>query len=120
MAEVGGEQGVNLFRFIVNPHSYSNSVENLFYVSFLIKEGTASIEDDEGGEPILLSVEPPNEDDFDKGVARRQIIMEMDMAIWKSLIAEYNIRDSVIPTRKPKPTARQDTWQSAPRSATQS
>lgn len=53
LQKVGGSKGVNLFRFVINPHSFSNTVENLFYVSFLIREGTASLDDDEEGEPIL-------------------------------------------------------------------
>ncbi|KAJ1558728.1 c-5 sterol desaturase [Nowakowskiella sp. JEL0078] len=39
---------VPFWKFITNPDSYSQTVENLFYVSFLIKEGRASIEDVEG------------------------------------------------------------------------
>jgi len=43
---------INMFEFILNPESYGQSVENLFYVAFLIRDGKACIED-ETGEPIL-------------------------------------------------------------------
>lgn len=121
LVDVGGETGINLFRFIVNPHSFSNTVENMFYVSFLIREGTAAIEDNDDGEPILFSSEAPGDDDYKEGLlARRQIIMELDMAVWRSLIDEYDIRDTVIPTRESTAAGHQDTWQvhRAPQAAT--
>src|SRR5436190_12057148 len=46
------EQPINLFEFIVNPESFGQTVENMFYLSFLIRDGKASI-DDESGQPIL-------------------------------------------------------------------
>ncbi len=38
-----GPNGVCLFRFAVDPHSFVNTVENFFHVSFLIKENKASL-----------------------------------------------------------------------------
>lgn len=35
--------GVSLFRFVINPRSFGQTVENMFYVSFLIKEGAVGI-----------------------------------------------------------------------------
>lgn len=35
--------GVSLFRFVINPKSFGQTVENMFYVSFLIKEGGVGI-----------------------------------------------------------------------------
>lgn len=48
-----GTPGVPMFEFIINPWSFGQSVENCFYVSFLIKEGKAAIMSDEDGLPIL-------------------------------------------------------------------
>lgn len=58
-----GEGAVNLFDFVVNPHSFGQTVENIFYMSFLVKEGkVAMLLGDDGlplyGEfilPVLLS-----------------------------------------------------------------
>ena len=45
--------GPVLFDYVINPHSFGQTVENLFYVSFLIKEGYAGIGSDPDGMPIL-------------------------------------------------------------------
>lgn len=44
---------INLFRFVVNPHDFAQSVENIFYLSFLIRDGKVALETDEDGEPII-------------------------------------------------------------------
>lgn len=45
--------GVPLFQFVINPRSFGQTVENLFYVSFLIKEGSVGIGHDSNGLPTL-------------------------------------------------------------------
>jgi len=45
--------GVSLFRFVVNPHSFGQTVENLFYVTFLIRDGSVGIGKDIHGLPTL-------------------------------------------------------------------
>lgn len=45
--------GVSLFEYVVNPRSFGQTVENLFYISFLIKEGSIGVSHDEEGLPTL-------------------------------------------------------------------
>lgn len=45
--------GMNLFRFCINPLSFGQSVENLFYVSFLVRDGTIGVQTDNRGLPTL-------------------------------------------------------------------
>ena len=45
---------VNLFKFIINPNDFAQSVENLFYLSFLIRDGSCSLEV-ESGEPVICT-----------------------------------------------------------------
>ena len=48
-----GEAAVSLLDFAINPHDFGQTVENLFYISFLVREGNAKIEKDEDGLPLL-------------------------------------------------------------------
>jgi hypothetical protein len=45
--------GVDLFKFVVNPHSFGQTVENMFYVSFLIRDGKVGISIDDDGLPAV-------------------------------------------------------------------
>ena len=50
------EPAVSLFDFAINPDSFGQTVENLFYVSFLIREGSAKVETDKDGLPLLSTL----------------------------------------------------------------
>lgn len=67
----GGQEGVNLFHFLINPQSYTQTVENIFYTSFLIKEKRAAIDYDEDEEPVIckhVHCSLPSESQTDTGV----------------------------------------------------
>ncbi|KAG9299584.1 hypothetical protein G9A89_020755 [Geosiphon pyriformis] len=92
-------QPINLFEFIVNPNSFGQTVENMFYLSFLIRDGQVSI-DDEDGQPILTRTEPATAEDYQDGLIKKQLVLEMDMELWHKLIDVYEIQNTVIPTRE--------------------
>lgn len=46
---------VNLFRFVINPNDFAQSVENLFYLSFLIRDGECALEIEDDGEPVVCT-----------------------------------------------------------------
>ena len=59
---IADDKGVPLFHFVVNPKSFGQTVENLFYVSFLIRDGTAGLGNDSNMLPTLrkyTTVLPP-------------------------------------------------------------
>ncbi|KAI8995232.1 Nse4 C-terminal-domain-containing protein [Trametes punicea] len=91
---------VNLFKFIVNPNDFGQSVENLFYLSFLIRDGKCALEIQEGtGEPIIMLCEQPTQEDYEAGLVKHQIVMEFDMETWRRAIEVFEIRDPMIPPR---------------------
>ncbi|KAJ8325293.1 hypothetical protein QVD99_006048 [Batrachochytrium dendrobatidis] len=91
-------QPVNFFKFFINPDSFSQSVENLFYLSFLVHDGLARLEDKNG--KLLLSTEvPPTESDLQRGVTKLQHILSLDMKTWKDAIETFDITKPIIPTR---------------------
>jgi len=93
------EGPVNLFRLIVNPDSFGQSVENLFYVSFLIREAQVNLVfDNETSEPLLCLADAPTLADYLEGTIKKQMIMELDVEIWKRAKEVFNITQPMIPT----------------------
>jgi len=45
---------INLFKFVVNPEDFAQSVENIFYLSFLIRDGKVALDNKEG-EPVICA-----------------------------------------------------------------
>ncbi|KAG8213635.1 Nse4 C-terminal-domain-containing protein [Butyriboletus roseoflavus] len=101
---------INVFKFIVNPNDFAQSVENLFYLSFVIRDGECAFEINDDGEPIVMRCEQPTMDERAAGVHARQIVMEFDMATWKRAIEVWNITESQIPQRPPAKTRIGDKW----------
>ena len=50
---VADDGGIPLFQFCLNPKSFGQSVENLFYVSFLVRDGMVGVSVDSRGLPTL-------------------------------------------------------------------
>ncbi|KAJ2846375.1 hypothetical protein IWW36_004384 [Coemansia brasiliensis] len=90
---------INLFELVINPQSFAQSVENIFYVSFLIRDGKAYI-DDSSGQPMIEACEPPQQEDYQSGLTKKQLIFTLDQATWREIIDVYAIRQSAIPSRK--------------------
>ncbi|EPQ57351.1 hypothetical protein GLOTRDRAFT_38990 [Gloeophyllum trabeum ATCC 11539] len=103
------DEPINLFRFVINPGDYGQSVENLFYLSFLIRDGKCAL-DTESGEPTIWLCETPTEDDYSQGLKKRQIVFEFDMATWRRAIEVFNITETIIPTRPPAETRIGKNW----------
>ncbi|KZT01901.1 uncharacterized protein LAESUDRAFT_730800 [Laetiporus sulphureus 93-53] len=100
---------INLFKFIVNPNDFGQSVENLFYLSFLIRDGKCALEAEEG-EPMIYFCDQPSEDDYAQGLKKRQLVMEFDMATWRRAIEVFNITETVIPQRPKSPIRLGSKW----------
>ncbi|KAI0338105.1 hypothetical protein BDW22DRAFT_1338385 [Trametopsis cervina] len=100
---------INLFRFIINPDDFGQSVENMFYLSFLIRDGKCALEVEEG-EPIIFICEAPSADDYEEGLKKQQMVMELDMATWRRAIEVFQIAEPAIPQRSRELTRIGDKW----------
>ncbi|KAI8056378.1 Nse4 C-terminal-domain-containing protein [Thamnidium elegans] len=90
---------VNYFKFVTNPESFSQTVENIFYVSFLARSGVVGIST-ETGQPILDLRDAPNVTSIEDVVNKKQIIMGIDIKDWNDIVKTFKITKSYIPTRQ--------------------
>jgi len=113
--------GVDFFRFVVNPHSFGQTIENMFYVSFLIRDGRVGIEYDEDELPALRksqryiasrgdiftnsTIDIVAQEDTEaaagsrRGATKHQAIMTLDMPTWREIIKVFGIKEPMIPHR---------------------
>ncbi|KAI5123898.1 hypothetical protein M0805_005714 [Coniferiporia weirii] len=102
---------INLFELIINPHSFGQSVENLFYLSFLIRDGKVALEiTEDTEEPTVWLCEPPSDTDYQQGVHKKQMVIELDVETWKRAIEVFDITEPIVPMRKAAKTRLGDKW----------
>ncbi|KAF7376250.1 Non-structural maintenance of chromosomes element 4 [Mycena sanguinolenta] len=105
------EEGpVNLFEFVINPNDFAQSVENIFYLSFLIRDGKVALETQEDGQVVIYICEQPGDSDYMQGLKKRQIVLEFDKATWQRAKEVFKITKSKIPQRPPARTKIGGKW----------
>ncbi|KAJ4386369.1 hypothetical protein N0V93_009264 [Gnomoniopsis smithogilvyi] len=94
---------IDLVRFCINPKSFGQTVENIFYVSFLIRDGHVAVHYEENGLPSLAissdSVSTVSAESK-AGTRKYQAVLSIDMPLWRELIQTFNIKESMIEHRK--------------------
>lgn len=95
----GGKVPVNFFRFVIDPESFGATIENLFHVSFLVKEGKVNISVDEGlGLPVIVPVSSRRGAEGGAAEERKnQVVMNMCMDDWQKLKESLQVRRALIP-----------------------
>lgn len=94
----GGEE-INFFHFFVNPSSFAQSVENLFFTSFLIRDARLKLYEKDGV-PTLVKTEPQEQYDAQtSSVQGRHYISTLTFGSWQHAIEKYNIVDLFLPDR---------------------
>ncbi|KAJ7594406.1 Nse4 C-terminal-domain-containing protein [Mycena floridula] len=101
---------VNLFKFVVNPTDFAQSVENIFHLSFLVRDGKVALDTSDQGEPRIFACDPPSQEDYNEGLRKRQLVFEFDMATWKRAIEVFNITEPLVPQRPPAKTRLGNKW----------
>lgn len=122
LAESGN---IDLVRFCLNPKSFGQTVENIFYVSFLIRDGHVAVNYEENGLPslgefflcicacgtffgvqLIRSLVASSDSisnvsaESKAGTRKYQAVLSIDMPLWRDLIETFNIKESMIEHRK--------------------
>jgi len=96
-----GADGTPFYSFLVDPVSFSRSVENIFHSSFLIKDGRARLVM-RGNVPTLVakgvSERSDPGGDAETPMENAQTILRFDYDKWEEVKATYRINASVFPS----------------------
>ncbi|KAF0874016.1 NSE4A protein, partial [Crocuta crocuta] len=101
---------MSFFDFVVDPHSFPRTVENIFHVSFIIRDGFARIKLDQDRLPIIESItpenfvfqtEPVNINEENEGIdqntqIRNQGIIALSYRDWEEIVKTFEISEPVI------------------------
>uniref|UniRef100_A0A8H7Y965 Non-structural maintenance of chromosomes element 4 n=1 Tax=Psilocybe cubensis TaxID=181762 RepID=A0A8H7Y965_PSICU len=98
----------NLFELVINPTNFAHSVENLFYLSFLVRDGKVHLESRDG-EPVVF-LQDPGSTQNTESTKRKQMVLELDNETWKRAIQVFNIDRPFIPERPPVEAKLGDEW----------
>ena len=91
--------GVNLFKFFINPRSFGQSVENLFYTSFLVKDGRLKLYVNDEGVPCIqrVSSDEIREAQLESNkIFTSHHIASFNYKAWKKYTQLYNIREAFL------------------------
>ncbi|TKS85397.1 Non-structural maintenance of chromosomes element 4 -like protein A [Collichthys lucidus] len=86
---------ISYYEFVIDPNSFSRTVENIFHTSFLIRDGLARMYLDDDKLPCIAPVEE-GEVEAGGSWSRKQCIISISPKIWRELIDAFDIRDTLI------------------------
>nr|XP_036867036.1 non-structural maintenance of chromosomes element 4 homolog A isoform X1 [Manis javanica] len=94
---------MSFFDFVVDPHSFPRTVENIFHVSFIIRDGFARIRLDQDRLPIIEPINDESEGIDQNTQIRNQGIIalsyrdwEMFFALCQEIVKTFEISEPVI------------------------
>lgn len=97
---------IDALQFLFNPRSFTQTVENIFHYSFLVKKGTGAIavRDEKGLHIEGLQTKPGLKikyvsEDKTAPVAK-QSVMTLTMQDWRALCEAYHVDEGGLPHRK--------------------
>nr|XP_018260543.1 uncharacterized protein I303_07468 [Kwoniella dejecticola CBS 10117]OBR82701.1 hypothetical protein I303_07468 [Kwoniella dejecticola CBS 10117] len=93
-----GGEGINFFELVIHPDDFGQSVENCFFVSFLLNQGLAGMDLANDGRILIKDTEPPDEMDGEH-IVKNQAVVELDIQTWKDAKRIFNITKPSIPHR---------------------
>ena len=97
--EKNDEESISYFAFVLDPESFSRSVENMFHFSFLIKEGRASFDLDENGQglPFTRPIKQKKNLQNNKSTSKKhQAIISLTYDDWEDMIEQLEIEKAMI------------------------
>ncbi|MEE6486623.1 hypothetical protein FKM82_014652 [Ascaphus truei] len=90
---------ISFFDFVIDPTSFARTVENIFHVSFIIRDGFARIKLDHDKLPIIEPICQENDGKIDKdNQPRYQEVISLSHQDWKEIVEIFEIAEPMIPS----------------------
>ncbi|KFM74055.1 EP300-interacting inhibitor of differentiation 3, partial [Stegodyphus mimosarum] len=96
------KEGICYFEFVLNHDSFSETVENIFTVSLLLKDQQLCIFEDASGSPYLRELTFEEKQDRNPSKLKQSII-SISMDEWQQLKKIKGLKKGLIPSRKKRP-----------------
>ncbi|KAK6138368.1 hypothetical protein DH2020_027897 [Rehmannia glutinosa] len=94
------EKKVKAENLMLNRNSFAQTVENLFALSFLVKDGRVRIVVDETGSEVVVPTNGPTAEEIKSGVAKsHQFIFRFDFDDWKLMKTQVPEGEELMPQR---------------------
>ncbi|ELT98574.1 hypothetical protein CAPTEDRAFT_226351 [Capitella teleta] len=90
------------FEFVVNPESFSQTIENIFYCSFLVRDGLVIVSLDDDKLPVIQPCEEGASKK--KKLEQNQLAFSITKPQFKKCVETFKITSSMIPTRSSGPS----------------
>ncbi|GFT47315.1 EP300-interacting inhibitor of differentiation 3 [Nephila pilipes] len=86
------------YEFVVDPQSFTRTIENIFLVSLLVKEGYLCIYADEQDLPCLKLVQKGQKEFTDN--KNHQSVISLSMEEWEDIVETFNYKTPLIPPKQ--------------------
>jgi len=83
---------INLFEFVINPRSFGQTIENIFYLSFSVRDARAKIEMDRNGLPMVSYVDMLSDEEME--MENKQCVLAITMQQWEVRYLYVNLLTS--------------------------
>lgn len=83
---------INLFEFVINPRSFGQTIENIFYLSFSVRDARAKIEMDGNGLPMVSYVDMLSDEEME--MENKQCVLAITMQQWEVRYLYVNLLTS--------------------------
>ncbi|NWX14922.1 NSE4A protein, partial [Aegotheles bennettii] len=75
---------ISFFDLVIDPNSFARTVENIFHVSFIIRDGFARLKLDQDKLPVIEPSKDGEEKvDHHSAAARNQVVISLNHQDWK-------------------------------------
>lgn len=91
-----GNRPIGFFDCVLDPNSFHRTVENIFHISFLMKNNFCAVKQENGGLPYIHFVNPAQVNELNKG-KKSQCIVSISKELWETLVEVFGITEPMVP-----------------------